>query len=140
MVDKVETKPNAPVRPKRKPVGIRQRLNIINQDPNRAYRLIDADPDRISMFVDESGWRIEKIKDHLVGGQRTDVPGPTDNAISVGKGKKQILVSIEREFYEEDQAEKAKLADAKEAGIKNPQASEGQYGNVQIKEELRKRS
>jgi len=135
----VENKTKAPVRPKRKPVGTRQRLQIVNTDPDRAYRLIDATPDRIAMF-EEAGYRIEPIKSHLVGGQRTDVPSATDNSISVGGTKKQILVSIEREFYEEDQDEKSKVVDAKEAGIKNPQASEGQYGQVKLTEELRKRA
>jgi hypothetical protein len=133
-----EKSTKAPVRPKRKPVGTRQRLQFINTDPGRAYRIIDATPERIAMFED-AGYRIEKIKEHMLGGQRTDIPTPADNAISVGGGKKQILVSIEKDLYEEDQAANARAVDELEAGIK-PQASEGQYGEVKLSSELRKRA
>lgn len=130
------TNTKAPVRPKRKPVGTRQRLQFINQSPDRAYRLIDATPERIQAFED-AGYKIEQVKDYMVGGQRVDLPSIEDNAVSVGGGKKQILVSIEREFYEEDQADKQRVVDSKEAGIKsNP--SEGQYGEVKLSQELRK--
>jgi hypothetical protein len=126
----------APVRPKRKPVGTRERINIINQEPDRAYRLINADPERMATF-EEAGYRIEPINKHILGGQRTDVPTPIDNTLAVGLGHKQVLVSIEREFYEEDQAEKQALVDAKEAGIKQP--SEEQYGRAEIKHEARRK-
>jgi hypothetical protein len=130
------TTTKAPVRPQRKPVGTRQRLQIINQASDRSYRLIDATPERIQEFED-AGYRIEKVKDHMVGGQRVDVPASEDNAIAVGGGKKQILVSIERDYYEEDQAKKQRGVDAKEAGIK-ANSSDGQYGEVKLSQELRK--
>jgi hypothetical protein len=133
-MEKVTTK--APVRPKRKPVGIRNRLSFINTDPTREYRIIDATPDRIAQF-EEGSWRIENIRDFILGGQRTDIPTPVDNSIAVGGGKRQILVSIEKDLYKEDQAEKQAMVDAREAGIK-PQKSEGQYGEVKLTSELRK--
>lgn len=135
-MEKTTTTTKAPVRPKRKPVGTRQRLQIIDTAPDRAYRLIDATPERIQEFED-AGYRIERIKNHMVGGQRTDVPSAEDNSLSVGGGKKQILVSIEREFYEDDQAEKQRIVDAKEAGIK-ANISEGQTGDVKISHESRR--
>jgi len=136
-MEKEDTKSKAPVRPKRRPVATRQRLEVLNLDPNRSYRLIDATSDRIQMFED-AGYKIEPIKEHLRGGQRTDTPSAVDNAIAVGGGKKQILVSIEKEFYEEDQKAKSDMIDAREAGIKGP--NEGQYGQVKVTEELRRRS
>lgn len=124
-MEKVETKPTAKDRPKRKRVGARDRLSWTNLDPARAYRIIDMTPERLAAF-EEGGWRIEQIKNHIAGGQRTDVATPTDNAISVGGTKKQVLVSIEREWYEEDQAEKQREGpDAKEAGILKQAQSEG---------------
>ena len=133
-MEKVTTK--APVRPKRKPVGMRNRLSFINTDPARAYRIIDATPERIAQFED-AGYRIENIKDHILGGQRTDIATPTDNSIPVGGGKRQILVSIDKDLYDEDQAEKQRAVDAKEAGIK-PQTSEGQYGEVKVSSTLQR--
>ena len=129
----------APVRPKRKGtrkgVGARDKFAIINKDPEKSYRLINADNDRIQEFED-SGWTVERIKDHLRGGLRADNPAPTDNTLAVGGGQRQVLVSIEKEFYDEDQETKAKLADAKEAGIK-ANISEGQYGEVTITKDRR---
>ena len=78
-MEKVTTK--TPERPERKPVAARQRLNFVNTDPNRQYRIIDADDARLAQFTD-AGYRIEDIKKHVLGGQRTDVPAPTDNTIT----------------------------------------------------------
>jgi len=129
-MDKTKLAVDRPVRPKRKPVSQRGRLELTNTDPNREYRLINAEAHRMSIF-EEGGWKIENIKDFLVGGQRTDVATPIDNTVSVGGGQKQVLVSIEKEFYNEDQKSKAEKIDATEAGMK-PKTSEGQYGSIQI--------
>jgi len=125
METKVTPKPTASERPKRKRVGARDRLSWTNLDPERSYRIIDATPERLAAF-EEGGWRIEQIKDHIRGGQRTDVATPTDNSISVGGTKKQVLVSINKEWYEEDQAEKQREGpDAREQGILSQAQSEG---------------
>ena len=140
-MEKVETtKPTAKDRPKRKRVGARDRLSWVNLDPERAYRIIDMTPERLAAF-EEGGWRIEQVKNHIAGGQRTDVATPTDNAISVGGTKKQVLVSIPREYYEEDQAEKQREGpDAREAGILSQAQSEGLIrGDVKISSEGRGR-
>ena len=124
-----ETKTKAPSgRPTRKPVGIRNRLEVVNQDPDRVYRIISSAPSRIQQFVD-GGWRIEKANEHILGGQRLDVASPTDNTISVGLGEKHVLVSIEKELYDEDQKAKWAKVDGTEAALKKP---DGFYGNVQI--------
>lgn len=126
-MEKVDnTKPTAKDRPRRGRVGTRDRLSFSNLDPDRSYRIIDATPDRIAQFVEEGDWRVEQIKDHIRGGQRTDVPTPTDNSISVGGTKKQILVSIDKKWYEEDQAAKQREGpDAREAGIQSQAQSQG---------------
>lgn len=136
MEQKTETKLKLPVRPKRKPVATRQRLEFLNLDPNRSYRLIDATPERIQAFED-AGYKIEEVKSHVRGGQRTDVATPVDNMLPVGSGKRQLLVSIEKEYYDEDQEAKAREIDEKEAGIKNP--PEGFTGSVKLSEEGRGR-
>jgi hypothetical protein len=138
-MEKVETKPKATDRPKRKRVGARDRLAFSNLDPNRQYRIIDATPERLATFED-AGYRVENIKDFMLGGQRTDVATPTDNSISVGGTKKQILVSIDRELYEFDQAEKQREGpDAREAGIKSQAQSEGLTGEVKLSTDTRQK-
>ncbi len=131
MSNQQTTKPAAPARPKRKPVGTRQRIEVTNRDPNREYRLIDADPARLADF-EAAGYRVDNIRDHIPGGQRTDVATPIDNSIPVGGGKKQVLVSIEREFYEEDQAAKQQKVLEREAAL-NPATQSGErYGSVKV--------
>lgn len=117
-------------RPVRKPVGARNRLEIINKEPGREYRLIDSDPARVHQFT-EAGYRVEQIKDFLPGANRLSQDSTLDNSIPVGGGSKQILVSIEREFYEQDQKAKEEHVKATEAGIK-PNTSDGFYGKVSI--------
>ena len=139
-MEKVETKPTATDRPKRKRVGARDRLAFTNLDPNRQYRIIDMTPERLAEFED-AGYRIEDIKSYMRGGQRTDVATPMDNAISVGGTKKQVLVSIERELYEEDQAVKQREGpDAREAGIKQQAQEAGLTGEVKLSTDARRRS
>ncbi len=121
-------------RVKRKPVGQRQRLEIINREPGRVYRLIDSDQYRVEMFKD-AGYRVEDINNHVYR-SRLDQGGKSDNVLHVGGGKTQVLVSIEQEYYDEDQAAKQAQIDAAEAAIKKP--SEGQYGKVSIDRALEK--
>lgn len=117
-------------RPSRKPVGARNRLDIINKEAGREYRLIDSDPARVHQFT-EAGYRIEQIKDFLPGAERLGQTSLVDNSVPVGGGSKQILVSIEREFYDQDQKEKAARVKATEDAIK-PNTSDGFYGKVSI--------
>lgn len=115
-------------RPQRKAVGTRNRLEIINRDPNRSYRLISSDPARVYQFT-EAGYRVENIADFLPGSQRLGEAGVTDNSLPVGGGARHVLVSLEREFFEEDQKAKAARVDATEASIK---PSDEYFGKVEI--------
>lgn len=127
MTESVSKKPSG--RPKRIPVGTRNRLEIINKEPGREYHLIDATPGRIQQFLD-GGYRVETLEKHLPGSQRVESGSTTDNVLHVGGGQKQILVSIEKEYYEEDQKAKQRKVDESEAGLKN--LSDGQYGKINI--------
>lgn len=111
-------------RPRRKPVNYRSGFVIEKKDPSRVYRLINADPGRYAKF-ESSGWRRENLVEHLPGYDRLQDARLIDNAIHVGGGQKQILISIEKEFYDEDQENKAEEVNNREAAIK-PQNS-GDY-------------
>ena len=117
-------------RVKRKSVGVRDELQIINRDPNKVYRLVDNDPQRL-YELQERGYVIESASNHTPKGLRTDQPLLTDNSIPVGGGKSHVLMSISREWCEEDQQEKEKINKRQEAGLK-PQPSDGQYGTLDI--------
>lgn len=119
-------------RPARKPVGARNKLEILNKDPHKAYRLIDSDPARIHQFL-SAGYEIEDLKAHLPGSQlRVDSPGVVDNALAVGGGARHVLVSIDRELYDADQRAKQVYLDETEEAISKPKTSDGQYGTVKI--------
>lgn len=117
-------------RPVRRPVGARNRLEIINKEPGREYRLIDSDPARVHQFL-EAGYRVEQVKDFLPGSERLGQGSIVDNALPVGGGSKQLLVSIEKEYFEQDQKEKMLRVKATEEAIK-PNTSDGFYGKVSI--------
>lgn len=117
-------------RPARKRVNTRNRLEIINKDPNKVYRLIDNEPARIYQFQ-QMGYEIEDIKAHLPGSERVDAGMIADNSIPVGGGKRQVLVAINKDWYDEDQREKQKEVDKTEDALKSP-TSDGFYGKVTI--------
>ena len=114
----------------RVPVGAANRLEFVNLDPERRYRLVNADAARIAMF-ERAGYRIENLADYLPGYTRLDTANAADNVLQVGGGQKQVLMSQSREFYDEDQAMKQRKQDELEASMK-PKISEGMYGDILI--------
>lgn len=110
----------------RRPLSKSNRLEIINQEPDRVYRMVNLDSTRIWRF-EQAGWRVEDLAKHLPVSERVSLPALTDNAISVGGGQKQVLMSIERELYDEDQAAKLERQRELERSLK-PKNSDGMYG------------
>lgn len=118
-------------RPSRKRVTERNRLQIINKAPDKEYRLIDNEPARIYQFQ-QNGWEIVNIKDHLPGAERVDSALVQDNSIPVGGGKRQVLMAIDKDWYDEDQRSKLEEVHQREAALQ-PNTSDGFYGKVEIK-------
>jgi len=123
-------------RPKRIPVSTRDKLNIVNKDPNRQYRLIDSSPARIKQFED-GGWKVENIGEHLYGGLRADQGAKVDNNLHVGGGQTHVLVSIDNAWFEEDQRAKAAVVAKTEESMKmkvrkDQPTSDGKYGELSI--------
>jgi hypothetical protein len=88
--------------------------------------MVNLDSTRIWRF-EQAGWRVEDLAKHLPVSERVSLPALTDNAISVGGGQKQVLMSIERELYDEDQAAKLERQRELERSLK-PKNSDGMYG------------
>jgi len=128
MVKEQTSKPSG--RPKRKSVGARDRLLIINKDQDKEYRLVNATPDRVYQ-MEQLGYKVEKIANHLPPSLRADQTTPTDNAIPVGGGQNQVLMSLDKDWYKEAQQEKEDQIRAQEAAIK-PKPSDGDYGKIDI--------
>ena len=122
-----------PAKRQRRPVGTTNRLEVINQDPGRVYRIINDDPARVAQF-DAAGYRIEDAAAHMPGAKKGTKGSSADNVFHAGGGQKQLLVSIEKEFYDEDQLLKQEKVNAIEAQMKNKTADglQGFYGDVKI--------
>jgi hypothetical protein len=133
MENKMEETTQKPAKRQRRPVGAINRLEVLHRDPNRVYRLINDDPARLAQF-EAAGYRVEQAAEHMPQARKGTKGSSTDNVFHAGAGQKQLLVSIEKEFYDEDQAAKQAKVDAIEAQIKNKTADglQGFYGKVEI--------
>lgn len=118
-------------RPVRQRVGMKDKLLIINKDPNKMYRLVNTDPARI-YEMQQMGYEIVKLADHVPSGLRASAPTLTDNTLPVGNGQTQVLMAIDKEEYELNQKDKQEYVSELEAGLK-PNVSDGQYGSISIK-------
>lgn len=114
----------------RKKVGTRDRLLFINLDPNRVYRLVSSDPSYL-YEMEQLGYKIEDLSKHVPQGLRVSQPTSMDNMLPVGGNERHVLMSIDKESYEETQKEKQQHVNKIEAGIK-PNSNDGQYGSVVI--------
>jgi hypothetical protein len=119
-------------RARRSTVTERSPLNVTNKDSNREYRIVNDTGDRVSMFIDR-GWRVEDDPKITVGARRIGAASQQASPIqvSVGGGTKAYLMSIEKEFYDEDQKAKQDEVDETERQIKE-RALDGTYGKLEI--------
>jgi len=118
-------------RVKRTPIAQRNVLKIHDKDPNRVYRIVNNTDDRISAFI-EAGYRVEPASGK-VGDNRVENPSAlgTANEISVGGGQKAYLMSIDKDWYEEDQAAKQRDVDAAALKVKQQGKNASDYGKLE---------
>lgn len=108
-------------RPKRTSIVNQGRLNVQNKDPNREYRFVNDEKGKVEIKVTQ-GWVIEQSKDHVgLGGARLESASTQGSAarLPVGNGISGVLMSIDRDWYLEDQRERQQRVDATEQSIKN---------------------
>lgn len=104
-------------RPRRTPIGARNRLEIKNRDPNYHYRIVnDTDDGRVEYFK-ELDYEVDTTA--VVGRKRVDVPSAIGSAptIAVGGGMNAVVMRKRKDWYEEDQKAKQELIDIQEAGM-----------------------
>ena len=127
-------------RPKRIPVGeARDVTTLAGRDPGRVYRwVVDGDNgERLQKFLD-AGYRFETDKSNLRIGTKTVSTGSGDGSkLSMYAGKDtegnkiyQYVMSIAKEWYDEDQALKAAKIDEIEEGMDVP--SDADYGSIKM--------
>jgi hypothetical protein len=119
-------------RPQRLPVGFRNRLAVVDQDPNFVYRWVNANldgGDRISIF-EQAGYEKVPKSSSRIGNGRLSTPGPLGDFETMpgGDGDTLILMRIQRDWYDEDQKVKQVAVDEKEARQKR--TPDGFYGEI----------
>lgn len=103
-------------RPRRTPIGRRNKLSVENKDPNYVYRIVNDIDGRVQDMIDRD---YEIVLDAKVGDKRVDSVSSLGSAtqIAVGKGIKAIVMRKRKDWHDEDQALKQKEIDDLEASM-----------------------
>lgn len=121
-------------KPKRVPMGRRQVLTVrgLSDQENFHYHFFNDVDDRLYQCL-EAGYEFVPKVGLEVGDQTVESARGTESVIKkgVGGGKVAYLMRIPKELWLQDQANKAKIVDESEAGIKAPKVG-GAYGKVDI--------
>lgn len=123
---------NRPSRPKRVPIGLRNRFEVSNKDEKFHYRIVNDVEDRIARFK-EAGYEPVLASETQLTSNRVQASQEGSIAsMQVGGGVTGVLMKIPKEWYEEDrkQGNDARAA-AIEEGIKNP-TLDGSYGSIKV--------
>lgn len=121
-------------RVRRSPInGLKNKLKVQGQEPGYEYRIVNDLDGRVEDLT-ERGYEFVENKGVTVGDKRVATPSPTGSKVevSMGGGVRGYLMRIKKEFFEEDQATKAKVVDDTEALLKAPNI-DGKYGKIELK-------
>lgn len=115
---------------KRIPVGGRRNiLTVANKDPNLVYRWVLDSPGRLEDFK-MGGYSVVSANPE-VGDATVDRASKLGSAVTMVRGSATlVLMSIPREWYDEDQKAKQDSIDALEETMRSDSA--GDYGAVSI--------
>jgi len=125
------TKQAASARPRRTPVGVRNRVSVPDQEAGYVYRLVNDIDNRVTE-MQEQGYEI--VSNVKVGDKRVDVsqaPG-TPSMISVGNGIKAVVMRQRKEYYDEDARIKQAQVDAIEETMRGDATRASDFGNLRI--------
>ena len=103
-----------------------------DKDPNFVYRFVNDTGSRIDQMK-QAGYEIVEDEGLIVGDSRVSDPSSQGSAKRVisKDGTVSYLMRQKKEYYEEDQAAKQAHNDEIEAAMKK-QASEGMYGSIKM--------
>lgn len=103
-----------------------------DKDPNYVYRFVNDTGSRIANFK-QAGYEHVNEEDLIVGDSRVKDAselGSQKHVIS-NDGTVSYLMRIKKEWYDEDQAAKARLVDEQEAAMRQ-EATQGMYGKLDL--------
>ena len=103
-------------RPRRTPIGRRNRLSVENRDPAYHYRIVNDVDGRVQDLLDQD---YEIVLDAKVGDKRVDEISSLGSAkqISVGNGIKAVVMKKRKDWFQDDQDLKQKEIDDLEASM-----------------------
>ncbi len=107
-------------RPKRPSLTNQGPLAVSSKKPGREYRFVTDKDGRVERKI-ALGWVVESAADHQVGYRSVDKASEVGAAARypVGQGEHSVLMSIDKDWYDEDQADKQRQVDESEQTIKH---------------------
>ena len=132
---KDKTPQEASARPRRQPLGVRNRLNVKNKEEGYMYRIVNDVDDRISQLLEQGYEIVPQAKVGAVGDKRVDLPSAPGSAsyLSVGQGTKAVVMRQREDYYKEDQAVKQRQIDEIEQTMKRQNSD---YGTIKVSDKV----
>lgn len=95
-------------RPNRTPIHMRNVMTVKSQDANKVLRWVNDTDDRVQAFKDAGYTVVQRATQ--VGDNRADTAKQLGSAVErpVGGGGRAVLMEIDKDFYQQDQADKEK--------------------------------
>ncbi len=119
-------------RVRRAPLTRKNVLTVVGKEPGFEYRIVNDTEDRIAEFV-ERGYEVVQSNKVQVGDKRVSKATSEGSPIqmSVGGGKKAVVMRIRKDWYDEDQKAKQDYVNETERATKQ-KALDGTYGKLDI--------
>ena len=128
------TTSEASARPRRAPLGKRNRLNVQNKEPGYQYRIVNDIDDRVDQLTAEDWEIVPNARVGAIGNRQVD--GATSLGsqpyISVGKGVKATVMRKRDEWKKEDDAIKQREIDELEETTRQDAKKRSDYGDLRI--------
>lgn len=119
-------------RVRRSPLARRNVLTVTGKEDGYEYRIVNDTEDRVAEFA-ERGYEPVSANKIQVGDKRVSKASPEGSVMtmSVGGGKKAVVMRIRKDWYDEDQKAKQDYVAETERATQQ-EALNGTYGKVEI--------
>lgn len=120
-------------RVRRSPLARKNVLTVSGKEPGFQYRVVNDTEDRVTE-LQEQGYEVVSASNVQVGDKRVSKASPEGSvmSMSVGGGKRGVVMRIREDFYAEDQKAKQDYVAETERATKQDALSSGDYGKVEI--------
>lgn len=121
-------------RPRRTPLGKRNRLDVKNKEPGFAYRIVNDNDDRIERLQEEDWELVPEAKVGAIGDRRVDNTSSlgSQSYFSVGKGVKAVVMRKREEWHKDDQTAKLQEIKELEETMRQEAKKKSDYGDLNL--------